>query len=208
MNLTASAMTFGLQAFMTLLVILDPPGATPIFLSLVGEFNARQRIRMAWQASFVSLGVIVAFAIFGRFILNYLHISIYGLQGAGGLLLLLVSLQLLMGWSSEKSEIPDKNLALVPIGTPLLAGPGAIVATMIYVGNAHTFSMKITLGVAILAVHAVIALTLMASTKIISIIKESGVNLLARIAGLLLSAIAFQMVIASINGFFHLGVKL
>jgi multiple antibiotic resistance protein len=208
MNLTSSALTFGLQAFMTLFVILDPPGVTPIFLSLVSDVKPKHRIRLAWLASAVSLGVIVIFALFGKFILNYLHVSIYGLQGAGGLLLLLVSLELLMGWGNSRPENGDKNVALVPIGTPLLAGPGAIVATMIYVGNAHTTDKKIAVGIAIIAVHAIIGFTLMASTKILKVLKESGINLLARIAGLLLAAIAFQMIIESINGFFNLGAKL
>ena len=199
-----SATTFGIQAFVTLFVIMDPPGATPIFLALVKDQPSRKRILMAWQGATVSLIVIVAFAIFGKFLLDYLHISVEALQGAGGLLLLLIALELLTGRDSTSDKAKDVNVALVPLGTPLLAGPGAIVTTIVFVQNADTVSMKFALGAAIVAVHLAIGLTLMFSTKIISVIKESGVTLLARIAGLLLAAIAVEMIVQAIKGFFNL----
>lgn len=203
-----SAVAFGLQAFVTLLVILDPPGATPFFLALVGDRTPGERIRLAWQAASVSLFVIILFALFGKFILNYLHVSLFGLQGAGGLLMLLIALELLTGKESPDLR-PSKdnsktNIALVPLGTPLLAGPGAIVTTMLYVNYAHGAAKNVALLLAIVATHAVIGITLMFSTKILSLIKESGVTLFARIAGLLLAAIAVEMIVASIKGFFNL----
>jgi multiple antibiotic resistance protein len=159
---------------------------------------------MAWQGAAVSLIVIVTFAIFGKFILDYLHISVEALQGAGGLLLLLIALELLTGKDSSSDKTKDVNVALVPLGTPLLAGPGAIVTTIVFVQNAHTASMKFALAAAIVAVHVAIGLTLMFSTKVVGLIKESGVTLIARIAGLLLAAIAVEMIVQSIKGFFNL----
>ena len=203
--LAISALTFGIQAFVTLFVILDPPGAVPVFLALISDASPKKRIQLAWQGAAVSLAVIVSFALFGKLILDYLHISINALQGAGGLLMLLISLELLTGKdSSTDSNKKDVNVALVPLGTPLLAGPGAIVTTIIYVQYAHTTNMKLALAAAIIAVHCVIGLTLMFSTKILGIIKDSGVTLLARIAGLLLAAIAVEMVVQSIKGIFNL----
>ncbi len=199
-----SAVTFGIQAFVTLLVIMDPPGATPIFLSLVSGRNQRQRVRMAWQGASVSLFVIVIFALFGKFILSYLHISINALQGAGGLLLLLISLELLTGKDTSDVAHENVNVALVPLGTPLLAGPGAIVTTILYVQYAHSATQKFSLALAIIGVHIVIGVTLMFSTKILGLIRDSGVTLVARIAGLLLAAIAVEMVVQSIKGFFNL----
>lgn len=193
-----SALTFAVQSFVTLLVIFDPPGATPIFLALVSDKSARERTRLAWQAAFVSLFVIATFAIFGRFILDYMHVSIEALQAAGGLLLLYVSLQLLTGKSDEVAE-EGTNIGMVPLGTPLLAGPGAIVATMIFVQQAQTAERIGGLVIAIIAVHVVIGVVLMASTKVLGLIKASGVTLLARIAGLLLAAIAVQMLADAIK---------
>ena len=198
---TINAVTFATQAFVTLFVIMDPPGATPIFLGLVGDKSPKERIRLAWQAAGVSLFVIASFAIFGQFILDYMHVSIEALQAAGGLLLLYVSLQLLTGTSKGGADQQSSNIGMVPLGTPLLAGPGAIVATMIYVQRADTNSQILGLALAILAVHIIIGLVLMASTKIVSVIKDAGVTLLASIAGLLLAAIAVQMLANAIKAF-------
>jgi multiple antibiotic resistance protein len=199
-------LTFGLQALVTLIVIMDPPGATPLFLSLVSDKTIREQRRLAWQAALTSFFVITIFALFGQWILDYLKISLPALKGAGGLLLLLVSLELLKGETKKKLEGSDSNVALVPLGTPLLAGPGAIVAIMLFVQEANTDGdtapKALALTVAVLLVHILIGLTLMFSTKIVSVIKESGVDLLARIAGLLLAAIAVEMLISAIKEFF------
>jgi multiple antibiotic resistance protein len=156
-------------------------------------------VRLAWQAAGVSLFVIASFAFFGQFILDYMHVSIEALPAAGGLLLLYVSLQLLTGSSTTGTDQKSSNIGMVPLGTPLLAGPGAIVATMIYVQQADSTAQFIGLGVAIVAVHIIIGIVLMASTKIIGLIKDSGVTLLASIAGLLLAAIAVQMLANAIK---------
>lgn len=195
-----TALTFGLQAFVTLLVILDPPGAAPLFLSLVGSKERRAQVRMAWLAAVTSLSIITIFALFGQFIVDYLEISISALQGAGGLLLLLISLDLLKGIDNAQDKNVEKNVALVPLGTPLLAGPGAIVTIMLFASRVEGSEMALGLAGAVLGAHVVIGLTLMFSTRIISVIKETGVALLAKVAGLLTAAIAFEMVMTGIKG--------
>ena len=87
-----NAWTFGVQVFVTLFVIMDPPGVVPIFLGLVSKFTEKERRKLAVKTAIVSLTVIVTFALFGQFILGYLKISLPAMQGAGGLLLLLVAL--------------------------------------------------------------------------------------------------------------------
>jgi multiple antibiotic resistance protein len=201
---TLSALTFGAQAFVTLFVILDPPGAAPIFLGLASGKSSKQQRRLAWQAAAVSLFVIVSFALFGNAILDYLNISLAALQGAGGILLLITGLGLLTGSLTDSDSASTQNIALVPLGTPLLAGPGAIVTTMLYVQKADGNDQLTALALAIFAVHFLIGLTFMFSTKILAVIKDSGVDLLARIAGLLLSAIAVEMIVSAIKAFFNL----
>ena len=196
-----TAVTFALQAFVTLFVIMDPPGATPIFLGLVSDKSPATRRKLAWQAAAVSFIVITTFALFGRLVLSYLNISLESLQAAGGLLLLIVALELLMGGRPGSENRKSNNIALVPLGTPLLAGPGAIVATMIFVQQIHGSAMALGLVGAVVAVHIAIAAALMASTTIMKVIKESGVTLVARIAGLLLAAIAVQMLVDAIRVF-------
>jgi len=189
------------EAFVTLFVIMDPVGTIPVFLGLTGGFTMRGRARAAGLAVLVSLGVIISFALFGQQILDYLGIGIPALQGAGGLLLLLVALDLLTGRAEDPQRVQDVNVALVPLGTPLLAGPGAIVATIVFVRRADGVPDYVALAVAILAVHLALFLALRFSGGIIRVIRDSGIVLVSRIAGLLLSAIAVQLVADSILGF-------
>ena len=189
------------EAFVTLFVIMDPLGTIPVFLGLTGGFTMRARAKAAGQAVLVSLGVIISFALFGQQILDYLGIGIPALQGAGGLLLLLVALDLLTGRAEDPQEVQDVNVALVPLGTPLLAGPGAIVATIVFVRRANDVADYVALAVAILAVHLALFLSLRFSSGIIRVIRDSGIVLVSRIAGLLLSAIAVQLVANSVLGF-------
>ena len=197
-----STITFALQAFVTLMVILDPPGNAPIFLSIIGDRTLKQGRQLAVQAAFISLLIISGFALFGRFVLSYMDVSIGAMQAAGGLLLLMVSLNLLTGKEDNELTSGSKNVAMVPLATPLLAGPGAIVAVMIFAQQVKNTQMGVALAGAVVAVHIFVALALMASTFILKLIGKSGVDLLARIAGLVLSGIAVQMLANAIHALF------
>jgi multiple antibiotic resistance protein len=188
-------------AFVTLFVIMDPPGTVPVFLALMSGRSRRAQRRAAWQAVVVAFGVICSFAIFGQQILSYLHITLPALQGAGGLLLLLVALDLLTGREQSPEQVEDVNVALVQLGTPLLAGPGAIVATIVFVRQADGAADYLALAAAIVAVHVVLWLALRYSVVILRLVRESGIVLITRIAGLLLSAIAVQLIADAVAGF-------
>lgn len=189
------------EVFVTLLVILDPPGAVPIFLALTGQMTRQHRNRAALQAVALACGVVVAFAVVGRQILGYLHIQLPALQGAGGLLLLLVALELLTGKTDDPRNQVTSNVALVPLGTPLLAGPGAIVATMLFVRKSHDFAGFIAIAVGILAVMVVVYLVLRFSGILVRVLRPSGIEVLTRIAGLLVAAIAVQLLADAVGAF-------
>jgi multiple antibiotic resistance protein len=189
------------EAFVTLLVILDPPGMVPIFLALTGALPARDRHRAGGQAVALAGGVIVVFAAAGQQILHYLGIALPALQGAGGLLLVLVALELLTGKQDDPSQVTTTNVALVPLGTPLLAGPGAIVATMLFVRrSAHLgdyLAIALAIGLALVAVWLVLRF----SGVVVKILRPSGIEVLTRIAGLLLAAIAVQLIADAVGAF-------
>lgn len=196
------------EVFVTLFVIMDPPGTVPIFLGLTGAMTGRQRSRAARQAILVAFGVIVSFALFGQQLLAYMHVSLPALQASGGLLLLLVAMELLTG----KMEQPEAagssggvNVALVPLGTPLLAGPGAIVATMVFVQRAEDAADWVSIGVGVLAVHLCLFLSMRFANVIHRVLKESGTILVSRIAGLLLAAIAVQLMADAVRAFIDAG---
>jgi len=189
------------EVFVTLVVIMDPIGTIPLFLGLTSGRTNKARRRLAWQAVVVAIAVIATFALFGQQILRYLGISVPALQGAGGLLLVLVALELLTGKQERPDDVPDVNVALVPLGTPLLAGPGAIVATIVFVRRAHGVGDAAAIAAGIVAVHLLLYLALRFANVILRVIREGGVLLVTRISGLLLSAIAVQLVADSAIAF-------
>ena len=191
------------ESFITLFVIMDPPGTVPIFLGLMGGRSLSEVKRSALQATLVSLFVIVLFALFGQAILSYLNISIAALQCSGGLLLLLVALELLTGKQDAGADHSGTagNVAMVPLGTPLLAGPGAIVATMVFTKRVDGFADGVGIALGIVAVHIAIWMVMRYSTFLLKLLRESGVMLVTRIMGLLLAAIAVQMIATGVRAF-------
>ncbi|MEU6677530.1 MarC family protein [Streptomyces sp. NPDC046925] len=185
--------------FLTLFVIMDPPGITPIFLGLTSGRPAKVQRKMALQAVCVAFGVIAVFGVLGHQILDYLHVSVPALMIAGGLLLLLIALDLLTGKSDEPTQTKDVNVALVPLGMPLLAGPGAIVSVILAVQDADSFGTQISVWAAIVAMHVVLWLVMRYSLLIIRVIKDGGVVLVTRLAGMMLSAIAVQQIINGVT---------
>jgi len=193
-----------ISVFITLFVIMDPPGTVPIFLGLTGAMTRVQRNHAARQAILVAFGVIVSFAVFGQQLLSYMHISLAALQASGGLLLLVVAMELLTGKMEEPQTSGNAkvNVALVPLGTPLLAGPGAIVATMVFVKQADGSRADwaaIALGV--VAVHLCLYVVMRFANVVHRVLKDSGTILVTRIAGLLLAAIAVQLVADAVQAF-------
>jgi multiple antibiotic resistance protein len=192
------------EIYVTLLVIVDPPGMVPVFLALTSTLPARHRVLAGTQAVALALGVIVVFAVAGQTLLDYLHVQLPALQGAGGLLLVLVALQLLTG----KTDAPEEqggttNVALVPLGTPLLAGPGAIVATMLFAQRADGVVDQVILFGGIIAVMLTVWLVLRFAGLIVKLLRPGGIEVLTRIAGLLLAAIAVQLIADAVAAFVH-----
>jgi len=189
------------ETFLTMFVIIDPPGILPIFLAMTSGMPRRPRVRAARQAVMVAFLVIVAFAVFGKALLDYLSVSLPALQASGGLLLLLVALELLTGQDGEPASTEGVNIAFVPLGTPLLAGPGAIVTTMVFVNRVHSWGDRLTIGLGLLAVMLVLYVVMRFAGVLHRLLRDSGVTLVSRIAGLLLSAIAVQMVADAVRAF-------
>ena len=187
------------STLVTLFVILDPPGLLPVFLGLTRRMTRRERNVSALNASLVGGGVILLFALFGRQLLAYLHVSMPALQVAGGLLLLLVALELLQGKEAETTE-QGTNVAIVPLGIPLLAGPGSIVAIMLAVDDAGDPIRLLAVGLALAAAMTLVYLFLRFAGAIHRVLRNAGTTLASRVAGLLLAGIAVQMAADGVLG--------
>jgi multiple antibiotic resistance protein len=185
------------EAFVALVVIMDPLGTAPIFISLTAGRTAGARRRAALEAAAAAGGLVVVFALFGRLILDYLHVSVESLTIAGGLLLLLVALQMLRG--EEFTQPETANIALVPLATPLLAGPGAIAAVMVLTKRYEDGAGRIGVFLGILASVLVVAIGLLLADQIARVLRPSVIQLLTRVLGLLLSAIAVQFIVDAVK---------
>src|ERR1700736_3932239 len=185
------------EAFITLVVIMDPLGSAPIFISLTAGRTPAARQRAALEAAGAAGGVVVVFALFGRLILDYLHVSVESLTIAGGLLLLLVALQMLRG--DDMAQPETANVALVPLATPLLAGPGAIAAVMVLTRRYEDVPGMIGVLLGIVAAAVVVAIGLMLAGRIARLLHRSVIQLLTRVLGLLLAAIAVQFVVDAVR---------
>jgi multiple antibiotic resistance protein len=198
------------QALVTVLVIMDPFGNVPVFLSLTRNYSEARQRRAAAQASLLAAGVIVVFALFGQGILRVLGISLTSLQVAGGMLLVLVALELLHPAKPDRQEDPGDqevdNIALVPLGTPMLAGPGAIAATMLYMRRAGSLAGALSVVAALLAAVGVVYLFLRYAPLLSRVLKHNGISVLSRVMGLLVAAIAVQLVATAVEQWVRHGV--
>jgi multiple antibiotic resistance protein len=185
------------EAFITLVVIMDPLGSAPIFISLTAGRTPAARRRAALEAAAAAGGLVAVFALFGRLVLDYLHVSVESLTIAGGMLLLLVALQMLRGEEIAPSE--TANVALVPLATPLLAGPGAIAAVMVLTRRYDDAPGMVGVILGIVATVVVVAVGLMLAERAARLIGPSVIQLLTRVLGLLLSAIAVQFIVDAVK---------
>ena len=192
-----------LTTFATLIVILDPMGLMPVFLGLTSKLSRTAQRKAAFQASLVSFGVILTFAFLGQQILRALHISMESLKLSGCVLLFLVAMELLTSSDMEQPDTGDDavNVALVPLGIPLLAGPGAIVAVMVSMAQAHTVGSIVGVVGAVVATHVVIWLSMRFALELSRFLGTGGIMLLTKISGVLLAAIATELVMGGVFDF-------
>ncbi|MDO4612660.1 MAG: MarC family protein [Actinomycetaceae bacterium] len=196
--------TLFVSVFATLIIIQSPVSNAPIFLALTRGETREQQKRGAWVATGTSLLIVTTFGVFGRYILQALHISTEAIQLSGGVLLFLVAMQLLNedGKDPDSPAISRVSAALVPLGTPLLGGPGAIVAVMLGVNQAGgSLARWVAVAAGVLAAHAVVWLSLRFALEISRFLGDAGITLLTKIFGVLLGAIAVQMVMEAVFTF-------
>jgi MarC family membrane protein len=188
------------ETFVTLFVITDPIGNAPIFVSITRKLNPKERQRAAIRAVVAAGVLIIGFAVFGEVILRYLHVSLGSLSIAGGLLLMLVALEMLRGsdFPGGDSDAPE-DIALVPLATPLVAGPGAI-ATSIVLWRAHPgVEGHAAVLIAIVLAVGCVGVALLVAERVTRATSPAILALLTRVFGLLLSAIAVQLVVDGVR---------
>jgi MarC family membrane protein len=190
-----------LRAFLTLLVVVDPVGIVPVFLGLVGGRSRREQARVARKAVVVAGVVLFGFALGGDWLLGKLGISIDAFRVAGGILLFRIAFGMVLATRERETEEEEEearsraDVSVFPLAIPLIAGPGALASLMILVGHAGPDPRR--LAVVFATAAAVFALTWLAlrlSSPLTRALGRTGVNVVTRVLGVLLAALAVQYI--------------
>lgn len=190
-----------LQSTAALLIVLDPLGLLPIVVALTRQLSPAGRQSVVTQAVLTAFVLLMFFTLAGTGILSLFRVTINDLQIAGGILLLVMALSLVLSGRMSSEATPTSSASFVPLASPLLVGPGAITAAVVLVA---------TNGLLIASLAVVIAffvtwLVLRSITTIYRLVGESGSDVIARIMGILLAAIAVQYIREGILGIFAQG---
>jgi multiple antibiotic resistance protein len=203
---------FSLIAFTSIFVLVDPIAAVPTFLAMTGGSSRPRRRHMAVRAVWTCFAVLLTFSIAGSFIFRLFGITLAAFEIAGGLILGLIGLDMLQAKRSPTKETPGEtqegsekeDVGIIPLGIPMLAGPGSISSVMVLMSQNPDWQHDVVIVCAIAAVAAVSFLILAAADRVSSYLGETGIRILARMMGLLLTAIAVQFVLNGLRdaGFF------
>lgn len=193
-----------------LFAIVNPVGSVPIFISATDGWSAQHRARTAKTAAFTVFMVLAASTFFGDQILAFFSISIPSFQVGGGILLMLIAISMMHGKQSHSRQTPEEAeavaerevVAIVPLSIPLLAGPGAISSMIIAAQQSGSFLGHIALIIPVTAVCLFVWLSLRLSVGIAHKLGTLGINIVTRLMGLILAAMAVEFIAHGITGLF------
>jgi multiple antibiotic resistance protein len=193
--------------FIGFFAMLNPIGNTPVFLTMVGSSDEKIIKRVAFRAVLVAFIIITIFSLFGHVIFRLFNITLPAFQIAGGIIVFFIGYDLLKGKvaGAHKSKIKDTSalyddMAISPLGIPLLAGPGTISTAMNFVGEGASFMNTVLIILVFAVVCAITYLMFILSIRIADKLSPALIKAISRIMGLILAVIAVQMFL---NGIFN-----
>lgn len=206
MSLALSALAT--KTFLTLFVTLDPVGLAPLFVALAGDRPASERRRMAGRAVLVAGGVLLAFGVAGDALFRRLGITLDAFRVAGGILLLLIAIDMVLAQHERETKEEEEesrsrqDISVFPLAIPLMAGPAALTSIMILVAEARAVAggLAAVVGTAIV-VLALAYVALRASGPLARALGVTGVNVITRVLGILLAAMAVQYIADGVRAF-------
>ncbi len=196
-------LTRTLVCFGSVFAIVDPFAALPVFMALTAERTLEEQKRVALRASTTCFVVLTVFALGGSLIMHFFSVSLPAFKIAGGIILFGVGMEMVRARRSatrstheEQSEAAHKDdVALIPLGLPLLSGPGAMATVMVLASGAPTLPLRVGVHMAIAAVSVATLLVLRSATLIARGLGKTGINIIGRVMGIILAAYAVQFAI-------------
>lgn len=201
-----------ISAFITLFVVIDPPGCAPIYASMTTGANAQQRRSMAIRAVVVAGGILLVFALFGEVLLSALHIELNSFRIAGGIMLFLIALDMVFEKRTERREqraqkvmeTPEiEDVSIFPMAMPMIAGPGSIASVMLLVSQNSGLDRALTILAALLAVLLLTLVALLTAGPLMKLLGAKAEAVITRLLGVLLAALAAQFVIDGLRASFQ-----
>lgn len=196
---------FLITAFVTMFVVIDPPGLAPLFLVLTRGMDAATRRAIGLRACAVALVVLALFAAFGEAVMGFIGISMPAFRVAGGILLFLTALDMLFERRTKRrqdqTEEHPNDPSVFPLAVPLIAGPGAIASIILLAGQKPGWEGLLLSILVMLAVMAVAMLFLELSSLIERVLGKTGINVVTRLLGMLLAALSVQFVLDGLRAF-------
>lgn len=200
-----------LSAFVTLFVVIDPPGCAPIYAGLTSHATPAARRSMALRACLIAGAILVGFALFGQDLLGAMHIELDAFRIAGGIMLFLIALEMVFEKRTErrsdraeklKDDPEYEDVSVFPMAMPMLAGPGAIASIMLLEGEAQGIEGTLVVLSALGAVLLLTLLALIAASPLMRIFGAKVEAVITRLLGVLLAALAAQYVIDGLRSSF------
>lgn len=198
---------FALLAFTTLFTMLNPLGVIPVYTTLTNELEEHQAKLAAYKAILTAGITLILFAVAGKFIFDFFHISVHSLRIVGGVIFFMAGYDMLQArlirtkTADETEKQYANDIAITPLGIPIICGPGAITVSIIMYNDAHTIPMKLVLlGVIVLVLLVTLAM-LLSARKVIGFLGESGNKVLLRIMGLIVMVISVEFIFAGLKHF-------
>lgn len=197
-----------LSAFVTLFVVIDPPGCAPIYAGLSAGASRAQAISMATRACVIAAIILVVFALFGKTLLNALHIELDAFRIAGGIMLFMIAIDMVFEKRTQRREeraekikaTPEvEDVSVFPMAMPMLAGPGSIATMMLLTSRAHGSEQTLTILGAMLAVMLLAFAALAAAGPLMKVLGDKVEAVITRLLGVLLAALAAQYVIDGVK---------
>jgi len=189
--------------FVTLWVTIDPIGTVPLYLSVTKDLQVKERKRAAIRATLIAFCILAAFLYLGQYLLEVMRIHMQSFQIAGGIVLFLFALSMIFDKSSASNAPADKghDVAVFPLAMPSIASPGALLSVVVLTNNNDHNFIQESLTCAVMAL--VLALTLfmmLIGDRLIGLIGRSGANILSRVMGMILTAVAVEMIYSALKG--------
>ncbi|OPY78233.1 MAG: hypothetical protein A4E64_00882 [Syntrophorhabdus sp. PtaU1.Bin058] len=210
--LKTNSITFFLQSFVSLFVIVNAIGNVPLFVTLLERFSETEKTAMMKKATIIAAITLLIVTVTGNLFFRLLGIDMFSFTIAGGILLMIISIEMLLGLKTRTQSSTDEEqtsseideITVVPLAIPLLTGPGALTTAIVLFDKAGNIHNRIILLGTIVLVFVISYIILVKSKPILSFLGKTGTRVARRIMGLMLLSIAVQFIIKGIVDAFHL----